>query len=163
MGILSAHTTTVAFGKLRNESRAVHMTNLALKHDALEVTPLPRFSVIEGGKGRSRAHPDRGILILGALLIVAQILDGVLTIGGVATYGTAAEGNPMLRALIEMLGLAPAVVLTKLACSGLVVLLCYQAHSIAWLPRALKGILGVYTLLAVIPWSVMLATEFLNF
>jgi hypothetical protein len=97
------------------------------------------------------------------MLILAQILDGALTIGGVTTYGIAAEGNPMLRTLMELIGLAPAVVLTKLACSALVIVLCYQAHTIAWLPRALKGILGVYTLFAVIPWSVMLASELLNF
>jgi hypothetical protein len=119
--------------------------------------------VLEGGKGRELAGPDRGVLILGGLLILAQILDGALTISGVTTYGTAAEGNPMLRTLMELIGLTPAVVLTKLACSALVIVLCYQAHSIAWLPRALKGILGVYTLFAVIPWSVMLASELLNF
>jgi len=139
------------------------MSNVALKHDAVEIHSPRLFSVIEGGKGLSRARPDQGILLLGGLLILAQILDGALTIGGVATYGTAAEGNPMLRSLMELIGLAPAVIVTKLACSALIVALCYQARSIAWLPRALKGILGVYALLAVIPWSVMLASEFLNF
>lgn len=139
------------------------MTNLALQHDISEVTAPRSFSVLEGGKGRELAGPDRGVLILGGLLILAQILDGALTISGVTTYGTAAEGNPMLRTLMELIGLTPAVVLTKLACSALVIVLCYQAHSIAWLPRALKGILGVYTLFAVIPWSVMLASELLNF
>lgn len=142
---------------------AALMSNLALKQDIIEVHPPYPFSVIEGGKGRSRLQPDHGIMLLGALLILAQILDGALTIGGVATYGTAAEGNPILRSLMELIGLAPAVIVTKLACSGLIVGLCYQAHSIAWLPRALKGILGVYALLAVIPWSVMLASEFLSF
>jgi hypothetical protein len=139
------------------------MTNVALKHDISEVTAPRSFSLLEGGKGRELSGPDRGVLILGGLLILAQLLDGALTISGVATYGTAAEGNPMLRTLMELIGLTPAVVLTKLACSALVIVLCYQAHSIAWLPRALKGILGVYTIFAVIPWSVMLASELLNF
>lgn len=139
------------------------MTNLALKHDIAEVRTPRAFAVLEGGKGREISGHDRGVLVLGAMLILAQILDGALTIGGVTTYGIAAEGNPMLRTLMELIGLAPAVVLTKLACSALVIVLCYQAHTIAWLPRALKGILGVYTLFAVIPWSVMLASELLNF
>jgi hypothetical protein len=139
------------------------MTNVALKHDISEIRAHRSFSVLEGGKRLELSGPDRGLLILGSLLILAQFLDGALTISGVATYGTAAEGNPMLRTLIELIGLTPAVVLTKLACSALVIVLCYQAHSIAWLPRALKGILGVYTIFAVIPWSVMLASELLNF
>jgi hypothetical protein len=139
------------------------MSNVALKHDISNISIPRAFSVLEGGKGKARTTPDQGIVILGALLIAAQVLDGALTIGGVWTYGTGAEGNPMLRALMELIGLTPAVVVTKLACSALVVVLCQQAHSIAWLPRALKGILGVYTLLAVIPWSVMLAGELLNF
>lgn len=139
------------------------MTNLAIKHDIAEVRAPRVFAVVEGGKAGKIPTLDRGLLALGAMLILAQILDGALTINGVATYGLAAEGNPMLRTLMEVIGLAPAVVLTKLACCALVVVLCYQAHSIAWLPRALKGILGVYTLFAVIPWSVMLATELLNF
>ncbi len=139
------------------------MSNLALQHEIADVrSPHPLF-VIEGGKSESFTRPDYGIWALGALLIVAQILDGALTIGGVSTYGIAAEGNPMLRSLMGLLGLTPAVVVTKIACSALIVLLCSQAHSISWLPRALKGILGVYAILAVIPWSVMLASEYLSF
>jgi hypothetical protein len=105
------------------------MSNVALKHDISNISIPRAFSVLEGGKGKARTTPDEGIVILGALLIAAQVLDGALTIGGVWTYGTGAEGNPMLRALMELIGLTPAVIVTKLACSALVVVLCQQAHS----------------------------------
>jgi len=100
--------------------------------------------------------------MVGALLIFLQILDGVLTATGVGAYGLQAEGNPMLRGLMGLLGAIPALVLTKSACIALIVMLCKQAHSIRWLPLALKGVAGLYTIMAVIPWTLILATEYLG-
>jgi hypothetical protein len=120
------------------------------------------LTLIQGGRSATAQRKTADLLMVGALLIFLQILDGVLTATGVGAYGLQAEGNPMLRGLMGLLGAIPALVLTKSACIALIVMLCKQAHSIRWLPLALKGVAGLYTIMAVIPWTLILATEYLG-
>ena len=99
--------------------------------------------------------------VLTAILITLQILDGVLTCTGMYTFGLYAEANPFLRGLMGIVGIIPAVAITKLLCIGVIYALCAQAHRISWLPSALTGVGCVYAVAAVLPWSWLLLTEYL--
>lgn len=103
--------------------------------------------------------PNR-IVLLGVVLIVLQILDGILTLTGVDTYGLYAEGNPLLRGLMGNIGAIPAIVITKLMCISLVISLCIQAARAQWIAWALHGIAGLYTVCAIIPWTLILTAEY---
>jgi hypothetical protein len=137
-------------------------SNAVLK-EQFPVQPHHRgLTLIEGGRSAAATHrKTTDMLLIGALLIVLQVLDGVLTATGVGAYGLQAEGNPMLRGLMQLLGAIPALIITKTVCIALIVMLCKQAHSIRWLPLALKGVAGIYTIMAVLPWTLILAHEYL--
>jgi apolipoprotein N-acyltransferase len=98
--------------------------------------------------------------VLGIILAFLQVADGVLTGLGMAHYGTAMEGNILLRELMLLIGFVPALVVVKTAAIGVVTGLCLYAYSVTWLRSAFKVVIGLYVLLAVLPWSVILATEY---
>ncbi len=102
------------------------------------------------------------VLSIALILISFQILDGILTLSGTITFGLSAEGNPILRQLMHSIGLVPALILTKLGCIALIGLLSLQASRVLWLPRALTAVAGVYALAAIVPWSIILLTEYLG-
>lgn len=102
------------------------------------------------------------IVILGAVLIILQILDGVLTLTGVDNYGLYAEGNPLLRGLMGNIGTVPAILATKLMCISLVISLCVQATRAKWISWALHGVAGLYIVCAVIPWTIILTAEYFS-
>jgi hypothetical protein len=108
------------------------------------------------------ARPSSRITLLMATLITLQVLDGALTFTGMHTFGLDAEGNPFLRTLMELLGLLPALLITKGVCIGIVIALYQQVTRISWLGHALGGIAAVYTFAAVIPWSYLLLAELLG-
>lgn len=105
-------------------------------------------------------RPSHMPLITSALVIL-QVLDGALTYSGMRTFGLAAEGNPLLRGLMNTMGILPGIALMKMVCIAIVLALCAQAHRISWLPAALTCIAGIYTVAAVLPWSWLLVTEYL--
>lgn len=53
--------------------------------------------------------------VLITLCIILQILDGVLTgyASQVSSYGTAVEGNPLVRYIMEVVGVVPGLFLVK--------------------------------------------------
>jgi hypothetical protein len=102
------------------------------------------------------------VFSIALVLVALQILDGILTLSGMITFGLSAEGNPILRQLMHSIGLVPALILTKLGCIALIVVLCLQASRIYWLPRALTAVAGVYAIGAVLPWSFILLSEYLG-
>ena len=53
--------------------------------------------------------------ILTKLLILLQIMDGALTgfAATVSSYGTAVEGNPLIKALMNNLGVIPGLLMVK--------------------------------------------------
>jgi hypothetical protein len=104
---------------------------------------------------------ERRIVWLTAVLVTLQVLDGILTYSGMYTFGLYAEGNPLLRGLMGLFGVLPAIALTKIFCIAIVLALCSQAHKISWLPVALTGIAGVYAFAAILPWSWLLLSEYL--
>lgn len=138
------------------------LSNAALKNQFPVQTQHCGLTLIEGGRSAATHRKTTELLLIGALLIFLQVLDGVLTASGVGAYGLQAEGNPLLRGLMGLLGAIPALIVTKTACIALIVLLCKQARSIQWLPLALKGVAGIYTIMAVVPWTLILAHEYLG-
>jgi hypothetical protein len=96
------------------------------------------------------------LTILAVTLIILQLLDGILTCSGIYAFGLTAEGNPLMRTLISLLGIIPAVTISKLVCISVVLGLCAQAREIYWLPFALSCVGGIYLIAAVIPWSLLI-------
>lgn len=94
--------------------------------------------------------------VLGALLALVQVLDGVLTAVGVQTLGLNAEGNIFLRQLMHKIGCIPTLALTKTAALVIVCILCWLATKVKWLPKVFRGVIVLYLLLAIVPWSVIL-------
>jgi hypothetical protein len=90
-----------------------------------------------------------------------QILDGVLTGIGMAQYGTAMEGNALLRSLMTVMGYVPALLIVKSASIALTALLCQQTTNISWLKPALYGVMALYVIGAVVPWTYILVTDLL--
>jgi hypothetical protein len=62
---------------------------------------------------------------------------------------------------MSIVGIIPAIALTKASCIAIIVTLCAQANRISWLPTALTCIAGIYTVAAVVPWSWILLIEYL--
>ena len=116
-----------------------------------------RLSLVTGGLEASQ----REVLILGLLLASLQLLDGVLTGIGMATFGTAMEGNALLRSLMHAIGYVPALILVKGASIGIISFLCSQAARVAWLKYAMRGVAALYIACAILPWTYFLAAEFL--
>ena len=93
-----------------------------------------------------------------SLLIVFQIIDALLTLKGLSVFGTHAEGNPILRIIIDMT--SPVVGLASVKAAAIVVLFCLfnllRKHPISWVPGAIWGINAVYLFGAIIPWTLLL-------
>ena len=100
------------------------------------------------------------VAALGLILATLQIVDGILTALGMAHYGTSMEGNLLLRQLMHLVGFIPALVMVKTVAIGVVTGLCLHAYSVSWLKPAFKLVIGLYVTFAVLPWSVILATEY---
>ncbi len=96
------------------------------------------------------------IAVLGALLALVQVLDGILTALGVQTLGLNAEGNVLLRHLMHQIGCIPTLALTKALALVIVCMLCWLATRVKWLPKVFRGVIVLYLLLAIVPWSVIL-------
>ncbi len=99
-----------------------------------------------------RSAPGREIVMLGLILGILQILDGLMTGLGVSLFGTAAEGNPLLRCLMENCGVAPTLYTAKTMAILCVYLICRLSIKVSWAQTALRGLVGIYLLFAVSPW-----------
>ena len=67
--------------------------------------------------------------------------------------GTAVEGNMLVRLLMEQFGVSTAIILVKLLATVCIMVVCIAGAQIKWVRPALISLIGIYTLLAVIPWS----------
>lgn len=86
-----------------------------------------------------------------AIFLLMQCLDGFLTYLGVAAFGIAVEGNPIVAALMTQLGHGVGLVSAKAVAAALGVLLhLNQIHSVVAL------LAGFYLTAAVAPWTVIL-------
>lgn len=125
------------------------------------------LTVIDGGKAARaalveahRSIPSE-ILALGVILALLQVLDGVLTAIGMHQYGTSMEGNILLRSLMGVIGYLPALIVVKTASIGLIGVLCLQATKVQWLKPAFIGVIALYTVMAVLPWTYILLMDLL--
>lgn len=135
-----------------------------LKNAAAKKETQTSLTLIPGGKLASfqpaTAIPTE-ILILGAILALLQVFDGILTGIGVSQFGTSMEGNALLRSLMGFVGYIPALLIVKSASIALIGVLCLQAQKVWWLKPAFIGVIALYLCMAVIPWTYILLIEFL--
>ena len=124
---------------------------------ALPQRRLISLTLVDGGLTRSQ----REIFILGVILSLAQVLDGILTGIGMATYGTSMEGNALLRSLMHSIGYLPALLIVKSASIGVIAFLCSQALKVSWLKLAMRAVIAIYIVFAIVPWTYILVTEYL--
>jgi hypothetical protein len=138
------------------------MGQFAVQRNDAHSTTAPSLRLVQGGKRAAAALPlPTDIIVLGLILATLQILDGILTGVGMSQYGTGMEGNVLLRSLMGAIGYIPALVLVKGASIGLIALLCQQAPKISWLKPAFYGVIAVYLMGAVVPWTYILITDYL--
>lgn len=118
--------------------------------------------LIHGGKSTATAFAlPTDVIVLGLILASLQVLDGFLTGIGMYWYGTSMEGNVLLRGLMGVIGYIPALIIVKTASIGLIAVLCTQATKISWLKPAFYGVIALYVLGAVVPWTYILVSDFL--
>lgn len=83
--------------------------------------------------------------------LCAQACDGVLTYVGLSSLGIHMEGNPIIAALMALMGAGPALASVKLVAGSLgCALHLYGAH------RVLALLTLVYLAGAVLPWTALL-------
>ena len=99
---------------------------------------------------------SKKVAILGCALMTLQIMDGALTYLGLKLLGVQMEGNSVLRGVIQMYGIAPALFIAKGAALVGVGVLMSAAHRRKWVRPIIFALCAVYTTLAVVPWLVIL-------
>jgi hypothetical protein len=104
--------------------------------------------------------PSRDFIFFGIFLASLQIFDGVLTSMGMTRFGTHAEGNPMMRYLMEQVGAHQALVIVKLFAVLLVVMLTVLAKRAKWVKDLIGFLSCIYLFMAVIPWLYLLFAKY---
>lgn len=104
---------------------------------------------------------SREVLVLGAILALLQVADGYLTAVGIYHFGTDIEGNILLRHLMESYGFIPTLVIAKTIALGIIALLCSMSGYVRWLSTALKMVIAIYLVGAVIPWCYIVSNHIL--
>lgn len=94
-------------------------------------------------------------LILFLLNSILQLLDGLLTYIGVTLFGSEAEGNYLIRYLIETIGLELGLIIPKITAIALIYFLYRQINKNSIVEKCLYVLLGFY-LAVVITWILSL-------
>ena len=96
---------------------------------------------------------SQGAMMAAIFLVIIQVLDGVLTHRGLSLHGSiAGEGNGLLRYAMSVYGVIPALIMAKGIAVSLIFALCSISHRIEWIESALKGLIALYLVCAIIPW-----------
>jgi len=100
------------------------------------------------------------LYILSIFFGLLQIADGVLTYIGVTRLGSSAEGNPLVRYFIQLLG--PFLGLFFVKIIGITVMIiigarCIRAEDRKWLQNFLVSMISFYLIFAIIPWLYVLS------
>ena len=116
---------------------------------------------IEGMKVLTRRKlrryiPTRDIVFLAAILILAQVLDGMLTSCGLSSFGNEVEGNALIRQLAINYGHLAALVFTKSIAIILVGFLALVAKRVVWVKSTLIALNCIYGIFAILPWTYLL-------
>ena len=90
---------------------------------------------------------------LAFLLITLQILDFFFTAFGITVYGTASEGNQMMRVLMEHFGPYKALFICKCTVVLLVAFLATQAKDMKFIKSFLGFSTCFYFFAAILPWA----------
>ena len=131
------------------------MTQVAFKL----TRPTPELTLVKSQAKELRYGISNEVIVLGSILAVLQILDGILTTLGVSHFGTDAEGNVILRSLMEIIGHVPALIVAKSLAIAVIATLCVLSKKITWVGRAFKFVIGIYLFAAIIPWTMILVTR----
>jgi len=94
--------------------------------------------------------------LLGIILVIVQLADGILTFAGVSTWGADLEGNLFLRELVSTYGAAKALFFVKTAAIAVVIYITFRAHRRRWIRPLIMLIVALYLLLAIVPWAIIL-------
>ena len=121
----------------------------------------PRVLRLESGAGFARLEAVLSLLLpltrFKALLLTnaaLQVVDGYVTLVG--TGRGFVEGNPLVGAVMKGIGPAGGILLVKLLAFALLYVLYRRRHHPIVEP-GLAYVAVVYTLMAVLPWTVLLA------
>ncbi len=103
-----------------------------------------------GGVGCS----DYGMWFL--LLFSLFVLDGIFTYIGISLSSTEFEANLLIRNTMESMGVGKGLLLSKI-CSVLALsVLWILRKDIIWVLNAVRGLVFIYLIFAIIPWSFVL-------
>lgn len=130
--------------------------HLALVSPAVASPAAARNHIVLAESASVFSVPGREMLVLAIVLGILQIADGVLTGIGVYHLGIGMEGNPLLRILMEYCGAIPTLVIVKTGALMIIAALTTLSGTVAWLTLAMRGMVALYTVCAVIPWSAIL-------
>jgi hypothetical protein len=97
----------------------------------------------------SRSRSRFGDIVL-VLFLCAQVLDGLFTYLGIASFGWT-EGNPLIAWYMQHFGVGPIVAAAKLMAVGCAVVL----HVLAF-HKMLAVLTLIYLSVAILPWSFVL-------
>jgi hypothetical protein len=81
------------------------------------------------------------------IFIVLQVSDGLITYGAVSVFGHMAEGNPLLRTCIYLIGAGPTLFSAKLVACG-----CGAFLYAIGIRKTLAALTALYVVAAVGPW-----------
>ena len=125
--------------------------------EAQEIYSIPTTDLLELPSGvLDQIQPKSSVLFLGYLLCFLQAADGILTSIGVSRFGLQAEGNPLLRVLMEQWGAIPTLLVVKFCAILVVFALMTFAEHLTWIRASLAAMSGIYLFVAVLPWSYFL-------
>ncbi len=89
---------------------------------------------------------------LGILLAIAQTLDAILTMTGVAHFGTNIEANTFLQSLMHHFDPYLVLASIKMGAIAIVITLVYISHHVWWICKAMGFVSGLYLGSAILPW-----------
>ncbi|HQH27418.1 MAG TPA: DUF5658 family protein [Oligoflexia bacterium] len=124
--------------------------------------------VLSGAVGAGRGEefsnyshliPGRKALLIGSVLCLFQLLDGLLTSIGVSRFGLEIEGNPWVRFLMQEYGCITALGTVKLFAVAVVIFLTFFTNRIPWLNSAMGALSCAYLLMAILPWTYILFVQ----
>ena len=120
-------------------------------------TFVPHVINCQKSQTKNNDVPAHSLVVLGAILILLQILDGILTARGVSLIGHVGEGNVIIRFIMEYCGVIPALLIAKSFAISVICAICVYAKSFSWVKYAMGGTAFIYATFAILPWIAILS------
>ena len=134
------------------DASALEKTEQYPRRKVTVVVPLPRRAAMV----LEIESPSRDFIFLGIFLASLQVFDWVLTHMGVSRFGAHAEGNPVLRYIMSLVGPERTLLVVKVAAIILVVFLTDLAKRTRWIKNLISVLSFIYFFAAVLPWIYLL-------